>query len=84
MLIAELMRKHCQSIREYDADFDLKFRKLGKLHIITPSKILALKLLRNANFSQQERMIVLTGVNFKDVKAMYKETRHSLIKFMED
>ena len=40
------------------------------------------KQLRNANLSIQERMVVLTGVDFADKENMYKETKHSLIEFM--
>ena len=75
-------RKPGQNIREYVADFDLKFRKLEKLHIKLPPEILAFKLLKNANLRKQERMIVLTGVNFADKENMYKQTKHALIKFM--
>ena len=77
-------RKPGQNIREYVADFDLKFRKLEKLHIKLPPEILAFKLLKNANLSKQERMIVLTCVNFADKENMYKETKHSLLKLMGD
>ena len=77
-------RKPGQNIREYVADFDLKFRKLEKLHIKLPPEILAFKLLRNANLSKQERMFVLTGVDFADKENMYKETKHSLLKLMGD
>ena len=77
-------RKHGQNIREYVADFDLKFRKLEKVHIKLPSEILAFKLLRNANLSKQERMLVLTGVNFAEKEKMYVQTKNSLIKFMGD
>ena len=77
-------KKHGQNIREYVADFDLKFRKLEKIHIKLPSEILAFKLLRNANLSKQERMLVLTGVNFAEKEKMYVQTKLSLIKFMGD
>ena len=77
-------RKHVQNIREFVADFDLKFRKLEKIHVKLPSEILAFKLPRNANLSKQERMLVLTGVDFADKENMYRQTKHSLIKFMED
>ena len=75
-------RKHGQKIREYVNNFDLKYSKLAKLNIKIPSEIMAFKLLRNANISKQERMIVLTGVNLADKENMYKETKHSLLKFM--
>ena len=67
-------RKHGQNNREYVADFDLKFRKLEKIHVNLPSEILAFKLLRNANLSKQEIKLVLTGVNFaeKETKCISK------------
>ena len=77
-------RKHGQNIREYVGDFDLKFRKLEKIHVKLPPEILAFKLLRNANLSKQERLLVLTGVNFAEKEKMYVQTKHSLIKFMGD
>ena len=70
-------RKHGQNIREYVADFDLKFRKLEKIHIKLPSEILAFKLLRNANLSKQERMLFFSGVNFAEKENMYQQTKHS-------
>ena len=66
------------------ADFDWKFRKLEKLHVKLPPEILAFKLHRHANLSKQERMFVLTGVDFADKENMYKETKHSLLKLMGD
>ena len=70
-------RKNGQNIREYVADFDMKFRILEKIHIKLPSDILAFKLLRNANLSKQERMLVLTGVNFAEIENMCLQTKHS-------
>ena len=60
----------------------MKFRKLEKLSVKLPSEILAFKLLRNANLNKQERMLVLTGVNFAEKEKMYQQTKDSLIKFM--
>ena len=70
-------RKNGQNIREYVADFDMKFRKLEKIHIKLPSDILAFKLLRNAILRKQERMLVLMGVNFAEKENMYLQTKHS-------
>ena len=61
------------------SDFDLKFRKLEKLQIKLPLEILSFKLLRNLKFRKQERMLVLSGVNFAYKQKMYKQTKHSLI-----
>ena len=77
-------RQNNENIREYVAKFDLKFRKLEKLKIIIPSEIVAFKLLRKANLSRNDRMIVLTGVNFVDKENMYKDMKYALIKFLGD
>ena len=36
------------------------------------------------SLSKQERMFVLTGMDFADKENMYKETKHSLLKLMGD
>ena len=51
--------------------------KLEKIHIKLSSEILAFKLLRNANLSKQERMLVLMGVYFAEKENMYLQTKHS-------
>ena len=76
-------RKPGQNIREYVANFDLKFRRLEKSQIKVPPDILTFKLLKNANLRKQEIMIVLTGVNFADKENMYKQTKHALINLWE-
>ena len=65
--LKKFVRKHCQNIGYYVAEFDLKFGKLNKLNIKLPTEVLAFKLPRNANLSKQERMIVMTGVDFGDL-----------------
>ena len=72
-------RKHGQNIREYVSDLE-NLKKNVKL----PSEILAFKLLRNANLSKQERMLLLTGANFAKKMNMYQLTKHFLIKFKGD
>ena len=65
-------RKHGQTIREYVNYFYLRSSKLEKLNRKIPSEILALKLLRKANLSKQERMIILSAINFTDKQNMGK------------
>ena len=77
-------RQNNENIREYVNKFDLKFRKLEKLNIIITSEIVAFKLLRKANLSRHDRMIVLTGVNFVDKENMYKDMKYALIKYLGD
>ena len=74
-------RANKQSIRDYIASFDLKYRKLEKLNIMLSPEILAFKLLRKAKLSKEMRMLVLTGINFSNRNELYEDTKCSLRKF---
>ena len=71
-----------QCIKECIASFDSKYRQLEKLKIKLSNEILAFKLLRGANFSEQQKMIVLTRVNYANRETLYEDTKQSLKKFM--
>ena len=49
-----------------------------------PSEILAFKLIRRANISRVEKMLVLTGMNFNNKDSLYEEAKQSLKKFVRD
>ena len=74
-------RANKQSIRDYIASFDLKYRKLEKLNIMLSPEILAFKLLRKAKLSKEMRMLVLTGINFSNRNDLYEDTKCILRKF---
>ena len=57
-------RKEGMSITEYIASFDSIYRKMGKLKMKLPMEILAFKLLRKANIGKEEKLLVLTGMNY--------------------
>ena len=61
-------RANGQSIAEYISTFDSMYRKIEKLDMKLPSHILAFKLLRKANIGQEEKMFVLTGMNYANKK----------------
>jgi len=73
-----------QSIHEYVAIFDAKYRKIEKKNMILPSEILAFKLLRKANITKEEKMLVLTGMNYENKATLYDEAKRSLKKFKGD
>ena len=54
-----------QSIHEYIAMFDTNYRKIEKKSMSLPSEILAFKLLKKANITKEERLLVLTGMNYE-------------------
>ena len=73
-----------QSIRDFIACFDMKYRKLEKLNINLPQEILAFKMLGKANISREMRLIVLTGINFAEKNMMYEQAQAALRKFAGD
>ena len=72
------------SISEYIASFDSRYRKIVKLKMTLPSEILAFKLLRKANISKEEIMLVLTGMNYSNKETLYDEAKQSLKQFKGD
>ena len=72
------------SIVEYIASFDSKYRKIEKLKMTLPPEILAFKLIRKANISHDETLLVLTGMNYANKETLYEEAMNSLKKFKGD
>ena len=77
-------RKEGESIQEYIATYDCKYRKVAKKQMSLPPEILAFKLLKKANISREEKLLVLTGMNFDNKHGLYEEAKASLKKFKRD
>ena len=77
----DFQRVNGQSITEYIATFDSHYRKLEKYKLKLPTEILAFKLLRKANISKEEKMFVLTGMNYANKETLHEEAKQSLKKF---
>ena len=45
-----------------------------------PSEIIAFKLLRKANITRKEKMLILTGMNYSHKDTLYEEAKQSLKK----
>ncbi|ESP01713.1 hypothetical protein LOTGIDRAFT_172470 [Lottia gigantea] len=73
--------KETQSITEYISDFDSKYSKIVKKNMTLLPEILAFKLLKCANISKDERMLVLTGMNYERKDTLYEQAKVSLKKF---
>ena len=67
----DFRRKEGQSIHKYIA----KYRKIEKKSMSPPSEILAFKLLKRANITQEEKLLVLTGMN-KNLPCMKKQNHN--------
>lgn len=57
----DFIRKDGQTISEFIALFDSKYRKIEKKNITLPCEILAFKLLKKAKITKEERLLVLTN-----------------------
>lgn len=79
-----LKRKPDQEIAAFIQDFDLAHHELVKLNLTIPPSILAFKLLKNASITDQNRLLVLTGMNFKDKVELYNQAKSSLKKFCSE
>lgn len=77
----DFKRSDGQSVNEYISIFDAKYRKIEKKNMKLPPEILAFKLLKRSQISKEERMIVLTGMNFENKETLYEEAKKSLKKF---
>ena len=80
----DFKRNDGQTIQEFIAMFDSKYRKLEKKDMSLPSEILAFKLLKKANITKEEKLLVLTGMNFENKAYLYEEAKSSLKKFKGD
>ena len=80
----DFKRKDGQTIQEFIAMFDSKYRKIEKKDMSLPSEILAFKLLKKANITKEEKLLVLTGMNFEHKAYLYEEAKSSLKKFIGD
>jgi len=77
----DFQREQGQSITEYIAKFDQKYNRMKNLNINLPSEILAFKLLRKANIAKEEKMLVLTGMDYGNKATLYEQAKKSLRKF---
>ena len=80
----DCQRAEGQSITEFIDSFDSKYRRIEKLNMKMPSEILAIKLIRKANISREEKLLVLTGLDFERRETLYEDAKKSLKKFLGD
>ena len=62
-------------ITEYIASFDSLYRKIEKLNMKLTMEILEFKLLRKANIGKEEKLLVLTGMNYEHKETLYEEAK---------
>ena len=80
----EFCRPPNQSIHEYITKFDQLYNCVAKRKMKHPSSILAFKLLKCANLTTDEYMIVLTGMNYDEANTLYEWAKKYLKKYKGD
>ena len=64
-------RSKNQKITEFIMEFEQKYNRIAKKDIKLPEEILAFELLSNANISKQDKMLVLTGIDFSQKSTLF-------------
>ena len=77
----DFSREKGQSIANFISLFDQKYHKIAKKDMALPPAILAFKLLKCANITKAEKMLVLTGIDYSRPEEMYEQAKRSLKKF---
>ena len=71
-------------IDDYVSEFDSLYNKLKNCKIVIPPQILAFRLLKKANISKDEALLVMSGLDYADKPKMYDQAKKSLKKFKGD
>ena len=74
-------KKMGQNITQYIEEFDQKYTRIQKKGMGMKSEILAFKLIGKAGLNRDEKMLVLTGVDFTKRDTLYEQAKASLKKF---
>ena len=61
--------------------FEFRYRKIEKKQMKIPSEILAFKLLKKANLTRQENLLILTGMSFDNRGSLFEEAKKALKKY---
>ena len=78
----EFTRSKDQSITDFISQFEQKHNKLQKKDIKLPPAIVAFKLIKAAKISKEERLMVLSGMNFEEKDQLFVQAKKALRKYM--
>ena len=70
-----------ESYNMYISNFDQKVCKMKKSGVVLPSPVLAFTLLRRAGLSHEEKLLILSGVDYAEKDTLYEQTQKSMKKF---
>ena len=71
----EYCKEPSQSISDFISTFDQKFNKTLRKQMKLPSEILAFKLLKQAKLTNEERLLVLTGMDYNNRDQLYDHAK---------
>ena len=77
----DFKREPGHSMEEFVSKFDHKYNKIQKLKMTLPNAILGFMLIKKANLTKAERMLVLTGIDYSKKDELYDQAKSSLMKF---
>ena len=77
-----MKRKMMEEIRTYLKRFDTAANFANKYKMDLPPKVQGLKFLDDADLSEQDWKLVLTGVDFDKEDQVYKAVKVAILKFM--
>ena len=81
MKIEDCKREAIQSMNDFILQFDEKHNKLVKININIPSEIVAFKIIKAARLTNEERLVVLTGLNYDHKEDLFDQAKKSLKKY---
>ena len=80
----ETYRRTTESIPEFLAEFDSKYKKISKLNMTLPPEVLAFKLIMSANIPSDLQMFVKSGMDYSDKTKLYDQAQTAIKKYLTD
>ena len=76
------VREDNSPINDFISTFDQKYQRVVQKQLKLPQPILAFMLLKRARLTKEEKMLILTGMNFDEKDKLYDQAKASLRKFL--
>ena len=59
--------------------FDLKYKRVDRKNMKLASEVLAFRLMKKANLTRAEKLLILTGMDFENKPALYEQAKKAMI-----
>ena len=77
----DFVRLDDQAISDFITQFDQRYNRIVKKGMKLPAEILAFQLLKRAKITSDEKLLVLTGMDYSQKETLYDQAKKSLKKF---